>query len=273
MTGHWEWRSAAGWLRRRLLELSADVLEARSSLPPRRLRARVGAPGPGEFTRGGAALAEALLARAEPALGGPPTAVLDFGCGAGRVLAPLARRLGPAARVCGVDVDAEATAWAAAHLAGVDVRASGALPPLEHPDASFDLVYSISVFSHLDAAAQDAWLAELARVLAPGGRALLSVHGPSALEAFTSGRVSTAWCAPGAFAALAPLERTGFLTVPYRVSRWSRGDLPGVGEGYGLSFHDPAYVRAHWGRWLAIEAILPRAVSGWQDLVIAAPRR
>ncbi len=271
MTGPSRIRPAAGWLARRLAEL-ADAAVATwrprpDGVPPRRLRARVGAPGVAAFLEGGRTAAQDLAAAIAPRRLTAFGAVLDFGCGCGRVLGHLPE-LAPGPALAGVDVDAEAIAWAQEHLPGIDFRVSTARPPLPFADATFGLVYSISVFSHLSVGDQDAWLAELARVLAPGGLALLSTHGPSAYGAFRSGEVATAWCEPGAFAR-APLPEAGRVTIPYRASRWSAGDLPGVGEGYGLSFHTPGYIREHWGRFLAIEAIHPQAISGWQDLVVA----
>ncbi|WP_249011775.1 bifunctional 2-polyprenyl-6-hydroxyphenol methylase/3-demethylubiquinol 3-O-methyltransferase UbiG [Conexibacter sp. DBS9H8] len=277
MTGASQWRPAAGWARRRALQAGAALTEARrrpDGLPPRRLRARVGAPGAQEFASGGAAAADALLAAAAEALGERSAAlagVLDFGCGSGRVLGEMIRR-GVGEHRVGVDVDAEAIAWAEAHLPGARWLASSANPPLPLVGERFDLIYSVSVFSHLDAVAQDAWLTELAGTLAPGGVALLSVHGATALEAFRSGAVATAWCPPEALRGRGPLAADELWSVPYVHSRWNRGDLPGVGAGYGLSFHGPEYLRAHWGRFLAVEAILPRAISGWQDLVVCRSR-
>jgi len=52
---------------------------------------------------------------------------------------------------------------------------SHAIPTLPIPDASIDLVYAFSVFSHIDEF-ELAWLAELRRVLKPGGIAYLTTH-------------------------------------------------------------------------------------------------
>jgi SAM-dependent methyltransferase len=282
-------RPAAGWLARRLMERGSDAVTAiagdRSAVPPRRLRARVGAPGVTDYIEGGRAAALALDAALAPRSFGGFSAVLDFGCGPGRVIdhvADLSDRApqplgvevpGPSGgppRLVGVDVDAESIAWANAHARGAAFEATSARPPLPFADREFELIYSISVLSHLDPVAQDTWLAELVRILIPGGVALLSTHGPSAYAAFASGEVRTAWCDPQAFRAHESLRSDDILSVPYRQSRWSRGDLPGVEEGYGLTFHGPGYIRAHWSRFLDVEAILPRAISGWQDLVLAS---
>lgn len=55
----------------------------------------------------------------------------------------------------------------------VDIRRSDATD-IEHPDATFDVVYSFGVLHHLPEI--DAALAEAYRVLKPGGKALISVY-------------------------------------------------------------------------------------------------
>jgi SAM-dependent methyltransferase len=260
---------ALGWLRRRGLELVEAPLPRQARVPPRRLRARTGVPGAREFVgRGREAAAELAGALAAAGLGELAAfgSVLDFGCGSARVLPHVAARA-PEARCEGCDVDAEAIAWAAARHPELRLAAIGPSPPLPYRAASFALVYSISVFSHLDERAQDAWLAELARVLAPGGVALLSVHGPSAFERFRAGRARAGWCPPGAFAR-GPLGDDELAFVPYVRSRLNALELPGVGERYGLAFHDHEYLRGHWSRWLEVAAIHERAITDWQDLVV-----
>lgn len=237
-------------------------------MPPRRLRARTGAPGRREFAQGGRQAAAELIEALAGAGAGTSsfTAVLDFGCGSGRVLPWMAAQLG-ARRCAGCDVDAEAVAWAGRHHPGLELVASRSEPPLPWPAGSFDLIYSISVFSHLDEPGQDRWLAELARLLGPGGRAVLTVHGAHAFDQFRHRRVRTAWCAPESFER-GPLGTDEFLFVPYERSRWNRTDLPGVDPAYGLAFHGEAYVRERWGRWFQVDGVVPRRVTGWQDAVV-----
>lgn len=101
-------------------------------------------------------------------------AVLDFGCGAGRLL----RHVRPwAGRAAAVDRHPQALAWIGTHLPAVDTDLTGGDPPLRWPDASFDLVIANSVFTHIPLARQPAWVREFSRVLRPGGTALVTVLG------------------------------------------------------------------------------------------------
>jgi SAM-dependent methyltransferase len=266
---------AARWVAKRAREL-ADPVAVRLSegssvartVPPRRLRARTGAPGAREFVAGGREAAASLAAALEVAERSPSAvrSVLDFGCGSGRVLPHMATLLGEAS-CTGCDVDAGAITWAARHLTAQSWSLSGAVPPLPFGAEQFDLVYSISVFSHLDEGLQDRWLAELRRVLAPGGIALLTVHGPHAFEQFRTGSVRTRWCPDAAFAR-GPLGADEFVFEPYARSVWNRAELPGVSASYGLAFHGPGYIRARWPGWLEVVDVRERGISDWQDVVV-----
>lgn len=50
-------------------------------------------------------------------------------------------------------------------------------PPTPYVSGSFDLIYALSVFSHLDEPLQRDWLAEFRRLLRPGGLLVLSLLG------------------------------------------------------------------------------------------------
>ncbi len=101
--------------------------------------------------------------------------VLEFGCGCARVTRWWAADA--AHRVAGCDLNRDAIDWCAANLPNAEFRANGLAPPLPYEDSRFDLLYSISVFTHLPVELQLRWAAELRRVLRPGGVALLSLHG------------------------------------------------------------------------------------------------
>ena len=269
----WRPPPAVGWALRRSRELAdlprrAALLQLGSALPPRRLRARAGAGGAEAFAEGGrqAAAELAALVRAAGRDPGQLRAVLDFGCGPGRVLPHFAARA-PVAACVGCDVDAAAIDWAARAHRALGWSLTSFHPPLPYEDDRFDLVYAISVFSHLDQGVAAMWLAELRRVLAPGGLALLSVHGPHAFEQFRIGAVATSWCSPAVFRR-GPLGPAEFVFAPYRRSFWTDGDLPGVGREYGLAFQGPEHTRASWGRALQVVEVRPRALTDWQDVAV-----
>ena len=235
---------------------------------PARSARRSGAAGTHAFAEGGRQTAAVVadLVRAAGRQPGQLRSVLDFGCGPGRVL-PHFAALAPQAACVGCDVDAAAIDWAARAHRTLGWSLCSFHPPLPYEDDRFDLVYAISVFSHLDRGVAGMWLSELRRVLAPDGMALLSVHGPHTFEQFRSGAVTTSWCSPAVFRR-GPLAPEEFVFAPYRRSFWTDGDLPGVGREYGLAFQGPEHTRASWGRALQVVEVRARALTDGQDVAV-----
>lgn len=102
-------------------------------------------------------------------------AVLDFGCGAGRIMRHWNSTHGPAWH--GTDYNPQLIDWCRKHLQFSDFRVntlSGALP---YPAETFDFIYAFSVFTHLKEPLQFHWINELSRVLKPGGYIYLTTHG------------------------------------------------------------------------------------------------
>lgn len=139
-------------------------------LPPPYLRVlTAGSPDPESFVRLGRTAAETVLALVERH-GGARDQVLEFGVGCGRVARWLIPQVG---RFAGCDVNSRLLGWSRANLTGEFAR-NRLTPPLGFADRRFDLVYALSVFTHMHDANARAWLAELARVTRPGGLAVLS---------------------------------------------------------------------------------------------------
>lgn len=142
-----------------------------------------------EFGRIGAKWAETLRV-----VGGlkPTDHVLDVGCGAGRMALGIAPYLDPAGRYEGFDISRDDIAWCkqeieprwpGARFQHVDVRngyynPAGSVSPEDFifpfEDESFDFVYLTSVFTHMRPAAVYRYLSEVARVLRPRGRSLIT---------------------------------------------------------------------------------------------------
>jgi SAM-dependent methyltransferase len=163
-------------------------------------------------------------------------AILDFGCGCGRLI----RGLPPitAARLVGCDIDAEAIAWCQEYIPDAEFYATGEWPRLPFSDQSFDLIYAASVFTHIDAEHQFAWLAELKRVSRPGAFLILSYR-----HQWNIAQIADA-------AIKAEVERQmassgmAFVTTSF----WA-GIFP---AWYGGAYHSPAYVAENWGRYFKL---------------------
>ena len=147
-------------------------------VPPPGLIVRVaGTADPAWFLESGRRAADSVRAALERT--GTPIgalgSILDFGCGCGRVTRRWADLNGTA--VHGSDANERAVEWCRWNLPFARFDANGLAPPLAYEDATFDLVYALSVFTHLPEELQLAWVGELRRVLRPGGLLLLSTHG------------------------------------------------------------------------------------------------
>lgn len=98
--------------------------------------------------------------------------VLDFGCGAGRMM----RNIDQAGEVWGTDISADHIYWCKQNLnPPLRFVTSTLLPHLPFEDRYFDLIYCGSVFTHMDDLTE-AWLLELRRILVQQGRIFLTIQ-------------------------------------------------------------------------------------------------
>ena len=104
----------------------------------------------------------------------PEDRVLDVGCGEGVCTAELARA---GARPIGVEVARAALERAHARHPELDFRLAPIDGPLPFDDCTFEVVWASEVIEHVADTAR--WLSECRRVLAPGGRLLVTTpsHG------------------------------------------------------------------------------------------------
>jgi SAM-dependent methyltransferase len=113
--------------------------------------------------------------------------VLDFGSGAGKVLRHFAAEAA-VAELHGCDIDGPSIEWLQSELCPpFHAFRNEEAPPLPVPDARYDLVLALSVFTHLTDLWSD-WLLELHRVLRPDGLLIATFLGKAAYEAFTGKR-------------------------------------------------------------------------------------
>ncbi|SAL65542.1 hypothetical protein AWB68_03631 [Caballeronia choica] len=131
------------------------------------------------FASGGLTTATQLLRVIDDVTNLPQSAsVLDWGCGAARVLQFLAAER-PNWTFYGADIDEVNVSWCLENIPTVaEFQRIPLMPKMEYRDASFDLVYGLSVITHLEEETRNAWLAELGRVTKTGGLCILSFMSP-----------------------------------------------------------------------------------------------
>ena len=124
--------------------------------------------------------------------------MLDVGCGTGTLAIEVARRAGRAGRVAGVDPSTQQIARARSKAARRNVPIDFQIGVIEHlpfPDQTFDVVLSTLMMHHLPDPLKRQGLAEIARVLKPGGRLVIADFKPkrnvrARLRGFMPGGVS-----------------------------------------------------------------------------------
>jgi SAM-dependent methyltransferase len=161
--------------------------------------------------------------------------VLDFGCGVGRVLRHFAPEAG-AAEFTGCDIHGPSIEWVQQNLCPpFHAFQCSEEPSLPQPDGYFDLIYSISVYTHLtDHWA--GWLLEHHRVLSEGGLLLVSFLG----EGMIGPLIGEQWD-----------ERRIGMNALWAGRPWDTGGP--------IVFHSPWWLQSHWGRAFEIVSLLPHA--------------
>jgi SAM-dependent methyltransferase len=163
---------------------------------------------------------------AEAAHGRRDLRLLDCGCGTGANLALLARH----GRAFGFDLTARGLQFAKAH--GLDTVARASIGAMPFPDASFDVLTSFDVLYGLPDEVERAAGREMARVLKPGGRVLVT-------------------------SAAFDMLRGGHGTFTNEVRRYTTASLAAFFTGSGLEVVRVSYTHATLFPILA-------AVRGWE---------
>ena len=264
---------AAGPAERRALTLAFGVHhELRSVLGPSGLSsatppAEIHAMKRSSSVAGGSTYYADMVAAALAETGfelAPGKAGLDFGCSSGRVVRVLATAY-PDMEWSGCDPLEEAISWARENLPGIRFDTSPEQPPLQYVDRSLDLVFAISVWSHFGERAGLRWLEEMRRLLRPGGRLVLTTHGPHSL----------AYASAHGYRQRNQLEEIS--AGLYRDGFWFTDEF-GAGGDHGLENLDwgTAFLTPEWllartsGEW-RVCAFHPGRVEDNQDLYVLEP--
>jgi SAM-dependent methyltransferase len=105
--------------------------------------------------------------------------ILDWGCGPGRIIRHLPGLCTGRCEIHGTDYNPASIAWCRAHLQGVSFNLNTSEASLPYSNDYFDVIYGISIFTHLSEGMHQQWFAELYRILKPGGIMFLTMHGRS----------------------------------------------------------------------------------------------
>lgn len=191
--------------------------------------------------------------------------VFELGCATGRVLRHFVCQE-PHLTVWGADIHLSHIEWILQHLGPTPkVLQNSLLPHLPLEDNSLDLVCAFSVFTHIDEF-ELAWLAEVRRILKPGGIAYITLHTDHTWGIMNSqhalynhllhvkAHILEYEVSPALFAQPMPTPRVAF--------RWAIDGIRRTNV-----FHSAAYLQSTWGRFFKILA-LNHESSDYQDVLL-----
>ncbi len=184
--------------------------------------------------------------------------VVDWGVGCGRVVRHLLerRQVDPKKKqtVIGVDIDEVNVKWCQENLSNLSSDVQFSVLPLDGfqlPSDSVDLLYGISVFTHLSEHHQHKWLAEIRRVLKPGAIAILTVNGEAK------------FCRQRDEIGLPFVQKFGFFDgVPDSAIGTNRSDY------YRSTLHSRPYISKNWSLYFEILDFIVMANAFQQDFVV-----
>ena len=263
----WIWMNCFG------LREYPEIRDLLVPLPPPQMRALAGDGREAAFLLTGASIYR-LLIKVTHEVKRPFSSfaqVLDFGCGPARGLRYLLKHAQTLA-CTGTDVDATAINWCRNHFPFGEFWVNREVPPTDFPSATFDLIYAISVFSHLAEGNHLAWLKELHRLGKSDGIVVLTVHGEHALRrALNEAELFRI------LQALLQLTKADLLGIGQRLASHQYAFMRQRGghlntDLYGVTFISKEYVLRRWSQDFEVLAYLEGAIDNWQDAVVLRVR-
>lgn len=103
--------------------------------------------------------------------------ILDWGCGPGRIIRHMPEVVGNGCEFYGTDYNQKSIEWCEKNLEGIHFHKNDLVAELPYEDHFFDVIYGISIFTHLSGQMHYDWYNELFRVLKPGGIMFLTTQG------------------------------------------------------------------------------------------------
>ena len=243
----------------------AEALD-RDQLPLPAIADREGYYGSDHFSYWASGLADArYLIQASEEHGIGISTYLDIGCASGRVLRHIALER-PTCQTIGCDINRLHVEWCNTNLpANCMVFQNHSLPSLPLEDNSLDMVSAFSVFTHIEAL-ETAWLAEIRRVLKPGGLAWLTVHTEHTLT-----------CMNEDWPLWRPTMEHPLAAKVLDDKRWFKGDRLVLrwhaDRSYSSNvFYKSEYLTSRWSRILELVE-LKRCFPNFQDVLLMRKHR
>jgi ubiquinone/menaquinone biosynthesis C-methylase UbiE len=191
----------------------------------------------------------------------------ELGCASGRVVRHFAHQTD--AEIWCADINLRHTEWIRRFLPShIKAFNNTAFPCLPMESNSIDIASAFSVFTHIDDL-ELMWIAELARVIRPGGMAYITVQTENTWEKYKSGWIKDVLMPLAAVIPDYEINLQTFenpLPEEKTVFWWQTRTI------YNSTvFHTTDYLRREWARFFHIVEIIPNG-STYQDVVVLQKR-
>lgn len=182
--------------------------------------------------------------------------ILDWGCSSGRVLRHFYREAKERGwKLHGVDIQAFLVEWMRCHFPpDINLLCGSTFPHLPFADASLDVIYGISVFTHTKYL-WDTWLAEFRRVLKPGGLCMQTVQCETAWRFYHEHRHED-WVKNG---------HPAWMLAKPEIDE----DFFFYGDGScSQTFYREETIKQYWGRYMKVVEFLPPPKFSYQNWIV-----
>ena len=216
-------------------------------LPPLRLAQRIGSVTLEDFDQSGRDISRTILRTLPKGWDWNGKRCLDFGSGVGRALRHFAVEA-ERAEFWGCDIDGSSIRWSVQNLSPpFRFFQIGEVPTLPFEDSSFDLVYAVSVLSHIHSTWHQ-WLMEIRRILKPGGIFFATFLGPTPMAEM--------------------------LGEPYYgrgsdFGMYVKGPFQNWNDGGPMIFVSSEWLKSFWGSIFDIDYIAIDGLMDYQSFVLA----
>ena len=103
--------------------------------------------------------------------------ILEWGCGVGRVIRHFPQLVNKEAVIVGADINSDMIKWDLKNIENVNFETIDYLPPTSFENNQFNIVFALSVFTHIENELQEKWFTEIKRIITENGIFLFSTHG------------------------------------------------------------------------------------------------
>lgn len=111
--------------------------------------------------------------------------ILDWGCGPARIIRHLPELIANNCSYYGTDYNADSINWCKENLKGINFNLNKLEAQLPYDNDFFDVIYGLSIFTHLSEKMHFDWFNELYRVLKPGGIMFVTTQGDNYISKLT----------------------------------------------------------------------------------------